>query len=109
MLREIQTELQKLLKDGLTEKEFGSAKAQLKGGFVLGLESSSGRMHAIGRSTLLLGRLNTPEETLAKIEAVTMDDVLRVARMTLTGSPSAAIVGKKAKRYLALIGGEQLG
>lgn len=105
VLREIQSELQKALDGGLTEKEFKSAKAQLKGGFVLGLESSSGRMQAIGRSTLLLNRLTPPEETLAKIEAVTMEDALRVGRMALSATPSAAIVGKDAERYLRLIGG----
>ncbi len=105
VLREIQAELQKAIADGFTDKEFKSAKAQLKGGFVLGLESSSGRMQSIGRSMLLLDRLRTPTETLAKIEAVTMEDVLRVARMALTSTPSAAIVGKHAQHYLKLIGG----
>ena len=109
VLREIQSELQKALEGGLTEKEFNSAKAQLKGAFLLGLESSSGRMQSIGRSTLLLDRVTPPEETLRKIEAVTMDDVLRVARMALSAKPSAAIVGKNATEYLRLIGGESLG
>ena len=83
VLAEIQTELEKALHDGLTEKEFASAKAQLKGGYLLGLESSSGRMQSIGRSTLLLDRLTLPEETLAKIEAVTPEDVRRIARHAL--------------------------
>lgn len=104
VISEIQKELAKALQDGFTEKEFKSAKAQLKGGFVLGLESSSGRMQSIGRSMLLLDRLREPEETLHKIEAVTMEDVLRVGRMVLAAKPSAAIVGKDARRYLALIG-----
>ena len=104
VLREIQSELAKALHDGFTEKEFKSAKAQLKGGFVLGLESSSGRMQSIGRSMLLLDRLREPEETLQKIEAVTMEDVLRVGRMVLDAKPSAAIVGKDAQRFLNLIG-----
>lgn len=103
VLREIQAELQKALDGGFTDKEFKSAKAQLKGGFLLGLESSSGRMQSIGRSTLLLDRLTPPEETLAKIEAVTMEDVLRVGRLALCASPSAAIVGKNADGYLRLI------
>jgi predicted Zn-dependent peptidase len=105
VLREIQAEVRKALAEGFTDKEFISAKAQLKGGFVLGLESSSGRMQAIGRSTLLLNRLTLPEDTLAKIEAVTMEDVLRVGRMALDATPSAAIVGKNAEHYLRMIGG----
>ena len=109
VLAEIQLELNKVLREGFTEKEFKSAKAQLKGGYVLGLESSSGRMQSIGRSTLLLNRLTAPEETLAKIDAVSMDDVLRIAHAVLENEPSAAIVGKNAQAYLRLIGGGQLG
>lgn len=105
VIDELQTELEKALDKGFTEKEFRSAKAQLKGGYVLALESSSGRMQSIGRSRLLLDRLTTAEETLAKIEAVTMDDVLRVARTILSQKPSAAIVGKNAQRYLDAMGG----
>ena len=43
-----------------------SAKAQLKGAFLLGLESSSGRMQSIGRSMLHLNYLRTPDEVLYK-------------------------------------------
>jgi len=109
VIREIDNELRRVLADGFTAKEFKSAKAQLKGGFVLALESSSGRMQSIGRSMLLLDRLTTPEETLAKIEAVTMEDVLRVARGVLGARPSAAVVGKDAKRYIDWIGGAENG
>lgn len=101
VLRELQSETDKLLRGGLTEKEFVSAKAQLRSGYVMGLESSSGRMQAAGRGMLLLGRLQAPEEVLGKIDAVTLDDVLRVGRQALSAVPAAAIVGKRAKEYLA--------
>ena len=104
VLSEMQAEIVKLLRDGVAEKEFVSAKAQLRGGFVLGLESSSGRMQSIGRSLLLLERLTDPEEQLRKISAVTMGDVLRVGGGVLKTKPSAAIVGKDAERYLQMIG-----
>ena len=105
VIQEIQHELEKALESKLTEKEFQSAKAQLRGGFLLGLESSSGRMQSIGRSTLLLDRLTPTEETLAKIEAVTPQDVWKVAQSALSDIPSAAVVGKNAERYLEMIGG----
>ena len=105
VLRELQEQMELLLREGMTEKEFISAKAQLRGSFVLGLESSSGRMQSIGRSTLLLNRLNDPEEQMKKIDAVTREDVLRVGAGVLEGTPSAAVVGKDAKRFLGMIGG----
>lgn len=43
----------RLLRDGgVTQEEFDMAKEQLKVSYVLGLESSSSRMSAIGRSKL---------------------------------------------------------
>ena len=105
VIREIREQLKLFLEKGMTEKEFKSAKAQLRGGFLLGLESSSGRMQALGRGTLLFGKVKTPEETIQKIDAVTMESVMELANRLLSGKPSAAIVGKNAKKYLESIGG----
>ncbi len=105
VVAEMQKQMALLLKEGLTDKEFISAKAQLRGGFVLGLESSSGRMQSIGRSTLLLDRINDPQEQMRKIDAVTMEDVLRMGAKVLEANPSAAIVGKDAQRFLEKIEG----
>ena len=88
------------LRDGMTEKEFRSAKAQLRGGYVLGLESSSGRMQSLGRGMLLFNKTRTPEETIAKIDAVTQEDAERVAREVLTGAFSRAFVGKNIDKLL---------
>ena len=104
VIDEMRQQMKLFVDKGLTDKEFQSAKAQLRGGYVLGLESSSGRMQSIGRGLLLLGRTRQPEETLAKIEAVTKDDVMAIAARVLGAKPSASIVGKDAQKYLAMIG-----
>ena len=41
---------------------------------------------------------------MARIEAVTLDDVMAIANRVLGAKPSAAIVGKKAEKYLQKIG-----
>ena len=105
VIRELQEQMQLFLKDGITDKEFRSAKAQLRGGFLLGLESSSGRMQSLGRGMLLFNKTRTPEEVIAKIDAVTMEDTMALARRLLCAEPSAAIVGKNAQKYLKGIGG----
>ncbi|MBR6569546.1 MAG: insulinase family protein, partial [Clostridia bacterium] len=105
VIREIQEQMAIFLRDGLTEKEFRSAKAQLRGGFLLGLESSSGRMQSLGRGMLLFGKTRTPEETIARIDAVTMDSVMEIAGRVLRSEPSAAIVGRSADKFLSYIGG----
>ncbi|EPR13384.1 M16 family metallopeptidase [Ruminiclostridium papyrosolvens] len=69
------TELDLIIKDGITKDELAKTKEQLKGNYILGLESTSSRMNSIGKSELMLGKINTPEEILQKIDRVNMDSV----------------------------------
>ena len=94
VLEEIHRELRKLLTQGILEKEYRDAKQQLRCGYLMGLESPGSRMQAMGRMTLLLGKPSEPQETIAKIEAVTMDKVMDCARRILTADPCVAIVGR---------------
>lgn len=52
------------------EKKMYSAKQQLKGGYLLGLESVSSRMQSIGRYMLRINRVKTPEEIIKLIEDI---------------------------------------
>ena len=100
VVAEIDDEIEKLLKDGITDEEFRMAKAQLKGGFILGQESAYNRMNGTGSNLALLNRYISTEETIRRIEAVTRDDAQRVAEETLRGPRSEAYVGKKITKYL---------
>lgn len=85
----------RLLRDGgVTQEEFDMAKEQLKVSYVLGLESSSARMSAIGRSKLLRGHAVDPQDVIRKIEAVTKEDVERVAHRMFGRPFSASAVGR---------------
>ncbi|MBR5111274.1 MAG: insulinase family protein [Clostridia bacterium] len=103
VLEQIDVEIKKLLESGATEKEFIMSKAQLKGSFILGLESAYNRMSALGHNQILLNKAILPEETIAAIEAVTMDAVAEAARRILTGPKAFAVVGRKAEKYLQYI------
>ena len=96
VIDEIHAQTQLLLRDGITKEEFEQSRDQLKGSYILGLESTSSRMSSIGRSRLLLENLQTPEETIAKIEAVRMEDVMRVANDVFQKPYAASAVGKNA-------------
>jgi len=100
VLEQIDIEIQKLLEGGAAEKEFTMSKAQLKGSFILGLESAYNRMSALGHNQILLNRVIPPEDTIAAIERVTMDDVMDAARRIFTGPRAYAVVGRKAEKYL---------
>lgn len=71
-------EIETIKSDYLTQEELDKSKEQLKGSYILGLESTSSRMNSIGKSELLLGRISTPEEVLNKIDNINMDDVKEV-------------------------------
>ncbi|HHW48274.1 MAG TPA: insulinase family protein [Clostridiaceae bacterium] len=68
-------EIKILLKDGICSEELEKSKEQLKGNYILGLESTNSRMNSIGKSELLLGYIKTPDEVLDKINKITMQNV----------------------------------
>ncbi|MCR4886896.1 MAG: insulinase family protein [Clostridiales bacterium] len=104
VLEQIDLEIGKLMDGGITQKEFQMSKAQLKGSFILGLESAYNRMSALGHNQILLNRVIPQEETIAAIERVTMEDAMDAAKRILTGPRAYAVVGRKAEKYLSAIG-----
>jgi len=76
-------EIRLLKNKGLTRDELNKSKEQLKGNYILGLESTSSRMNSIGKSELLVGYINTPDEVLNKIERISMDSVHEVIEKVL--------------------------
>lgn len=100
VLAQIDEETSLLVREGATQEEFDMAKAQLKGGFILGQESAYNRMNSMGSNMALMNRVITTDETIRRIEAVTPEDVRRVAAETLGGPRSQSFVGKKIAKYL---------
>ncbi len=78
-LRTVLKEMVHMKQGNITEKEFNRAKQQIKGNYILGLESTSSRMSAIGRRELLYNEIQYPEEVIDNINNVKLEDVLRVA------------------------------
>lgn len=79
-LRTILEEMINIKNGNLTEEEFTRAKQQIKGNYILGLESTSSRMSAIGRRELLYNEILYPEEVIEGINKVKIEDVLEVAK-----------------------------
>jgi predicted Zn-dependent peptidase len=83
--------------DEVAAHEVDRARAQLKAGLLMSLESSSSRCERLGRHMLIFDRPIPIEEMVAKIDAIAADDVVRVARRILGGSrPSLAALGPVA-------------
>jgi predicted Zn-dependent peptidase len=76
------------------EEEVARARAQLKAGTLMSLESSSSRIEQLGRQMLIYGRPLATEEIVARIEAVDAAAVRRVARRIAgAGKPTIAALG----------------
>lgn len=95
VIKLILEELQGVLRSGLQDDEFERSKEQLKGSYILGQESTSGRMNSIGKSKLLLDRVDSEETVLEKINNVTPDDVRGILDTVLdTSKMTVALVGR---------------
>jgi predicted Zn-dependent peptidase len=87
-------ELTKMAADGPDDAEFQKAKNYLKGKFVLGVEDPRGLIMFGARREVVEGKYWEPAEALAAIDAVTIEDVRRVARETFDlQTANLAIVG----------------
>lgn len=92
--RVIRTELERLVADGVPDAELDAAKGHLKGSTTLALETSSSRMHRLGRGLLTLGEVPTVDDMVAEVEAVTADDLRRVVdRVFGRGEEVVSVVG----------------
>jgi predicted Zn-dependent peptidase len=90
----VRGEIDRLVADGLPEPELAAAKGHLKGSTALALETSSSRMHRIGRSELTTDEVPSVDELVADIDAVTVEDVERVIQRVFAETPRVlAVVG----------------
>nr|WP_291044512.1 pitrilysin family protein [Herbiconiux sp.] len=86
-------ELRRLADDGITADELARAHGQLSGSAALALEDSDTRMSRLGRAELTLGEFVDLDESVRRLNAVTRDDVQRLARELADGPMGIAAVG----------------
>jgi predicted Zn-dependent peptidase len=94
----ISEQLRKVCEEPISNEELDRTKEQLKSSTILALESTAARMFRIGRSIITGTELLTPEEISNRIEAVTTEDVRRLANEHL----------KLENIYLAAVGPKEL-
>lgn len=76
----IKQEIEKILKKGVTPRELKDAKTHIHGSLTLSMEDSSAQANWYARESVLYKRIQTPQDILAKIEKVTNEDIIRVAK-----------------------------
>jgi len=94
----ISEQLTRIREESVSNEELDRTKEQLKSSTILALECTAARMNRIGRSIITGAELLTPEEISTRIEAVTTDDIRRLANDHL----------KLENMYLAAVGPKKL-
>lgn len=80
-VKEIKNVINKLIAKGISEREFNRGKEQLKGGLVLGQESSSAIMNASGKTGIMKNEFFNIDRRLQAISELTIDDIHEVIKM----------------------------
>ncbi|MCL5772909.1 MAG: insulinase family protein [Firmicutes bacterium] len=85
---------------GVSAKELSRAKEHIKGAILLALESTANRMIRLAKGEVYHGRLIPHEEIIEKLEAVTLEDVHKIARKILNyKNYSVAVLGPVDKDF----------
>jgi predicted Zn-dependent peptidase len=104
-LRAALAEWRRLADEPVGAAELHKAREYAKGRLLLQLESTSALCDYAGQQLLLTGRILTPEEIVARLEAVSALDVQRVAGEVLARGRRGAVVGpfKSEARFEAVL------
>jgi len=79
----------------LTEAEVARAKAQMKAGILIALESSSARAEQLARQLITYGRPIPVEEIVSRVDAVTVESARAAGRALIARSrPALAVLGR---------------
>jgi predicted Zn-dependent peptidase len=102
----VRAELANVAAHGLTEAEVVRGKGMMKGSLVLGLEDTGSRMSRLGKGELLYDDMLSVDDLLARVDAVTVDDVRALAAELLVKPMSLAVVGPfDGHDFAGLVGG----
>ena len=88
-LAEVTIDEMKRAAEDLSEAEIARARAQMKAGLLMGLESPSNRAERLARMLQIRGHVPDVADVIARIDAVGVNDVRRVAETTVARAPAA--------------------
>jgi len=95
VLHHITDEIRRMFTEKVTADQLAKTREQLKSSVLLGLESTYNRMNSIGSVMLTMDKVVTPDEIIAKIDAVDLDAFYDVCdRIFRLDEMSLSLVGK---------------
>jgi predicted Zn-dependent peptidase len=105
VLEIVRSEIDEIIAKGITPAELARAKGSIRGGLALAMEDANSRMVRLGRDEMVGAPHLSVDERIARIEAVTLDDVQQVAAECLTNMNAIGAVGpfdaSDLERYVA--------
>lgn len=88
-LAQITVDEMKRAAEDLSPAELERARAQMKAGLLMGLESPSNRAERLARMIQIWGRVPDIDEVVERIDAVTLPEVRDIAETTISKAPAA--------------------
>jgi predicted Zn-dependent peptidase len=85
-------ELRKIKREAVTVSELQRNKDQLKASLILNLELSSSRMSGLAQNEMNFGRFISPNEIITRVDAVTVEDLERLANEIFQPEAMAAVL-----------------
>ena len=85
-------EIRKLRDEGVPQQELDAAREQIKGYVLMSLENTFARAGRMAKSLMLHDRIIPIDEFIAKLEAVSTDDVQQLAKDTFSPENTAHVV-----------------
>ncbi|MBO9577555.1 MAG: insulinase family protein [Microbacteriaceae bacterium] len=101
VVRVMSAEFERLAVEPVSEHELRRAVGYLSGAGALALEDSDSRMNRLGRAELSLGEFVDLDEWSSRLEAVSAEDVLALARRLVAEPRVTAAVGPVREQDLA--------
>ena len=89
----IKEEFADVAENGVTAEELARAKESAAGHLVLSTEATRNRMMRLGRSEVTGIEVLSAEDVIERMNALTLDDVKRVAARVLTAETTLAVIG----------------
>lgn len=77
-MKGIKEELDKIKKEGITQEELDSSRAQMKASYIFGEENVAGRMFKNGKNMVISNCIHEPSEIIKAYDNVTMEDIENV-------------------------------
>lgn len=86
-------ELRRVAEEPMNAAELDRSRAQIKAGVLMSLESTSSRAERLARHMTIYDRIIPVEEMAQRIDAVSADDIRRVAQRILASPPTLTVMG----------------